>query len=163
MLLFFLILVGIDFQKFQQKEKIHYHAGFQVYVNGKKQDFSSIKYMNMRPCSENEKDVKEDEQMEKAHLHDLDGDVVHVEAKGAKWRDLFANIHFYFDQSKPLVGYVNGNKVDSISDYPIESFDSIVIFSGKLPDIKKALKERVTQKRIKEVGNKSESCGSDEK
>ena len=153
----FVLGVVVYTKKFAAKKKIHYHAGFQVYKDGKKQEFSNIKYMNIQPCTENEKEYREDEQIEKAHLHDLDGDVVHVEAEGAKWKDLFTNIHFSFDSSKPLLGYVNGKKVDSILNYPIRAEDSVVIFSGKNPNVETALKGRITKKRIKSVGKKKKN------
>src|ERR1700730_17097255 len=70
---------------------VHFHAGFQVYVDDKLQDFSDFKYMHEAPCTVNGKPLTNnhvDEQIEKAHLHDQIGDVVHVHRLGATWSDL---------------------------------------------------------------------------
>src|SRR3989344_6791336 len=113
--LFLIIFAGFFIlQKQNQKEKeIHYHAGFQVYFDGKLQDFSGAKYMTVNPCGE-EENGQENEQLEKAHHHDGVGDVVHVETEGAKWLDLFKNIRFNSDSSNPVEGYVNGKRVGNI-------------------------------------------------
>ena len=31
-------------------EEVHYHAGFQVYIDNKLQDFAKLKYMSIKPC-----------------------------------------------------------------------------------------------------------------
>ena len=54
--------------------------------------------MHIEPCRDEEhekekKDAKEI-QLEKAHLHDMIGDVVHVHYKGTRWKDLFANLNY---------------------------------------------------------------------
>jgi len=61
--------------------KIHYHAGFQVYVDGVKQDFSADKYMKVDPCTIAPKTAA-DVQLDKGHLHDKVGDVVHIHTTG---------------------------------------------------------------------------------
>lgn len=83
-------------KKILTPKKIHYHAGVVVFQNNKKLNFSKLKYMSLEPCvlNKKEEDSAEDIQIEKAHLHDNVGDVVHVERTGAIWRDLFTNIHF---------------------------------------------------------------------
>ena len=79
-------------------EGIHYHAGFKVYTDGQLEDFSQIKYMSVLACEVDEEiEYEENDQLEKAHLHDEVGEVVHVEAEGAKWKDLFQNINYKFD------------------------------------------------------------------
>ena len=155
--LFLIIFAGFFIlQKQNQKEKeIHYHAGFQVYFDGKLQDFSGAKYMTVNPCGE-EENGQENEQLEKAHLHDGVGDVVHVEAEGAKWKDLFVNIRFKIDPDRQTTGYVNGKKAKNIMDYPIKSYDSMVIFFGKVDE--KLLKNAVTKKRIIEVEKENRNC-----
>ena len=156
--LFIFIAGFLSTKSFIKKQKVHYHAGFQVYVDGKLQDFSGLKYMLIKPCSEDDEKRAEDEQSEKAHLHDQIGDVIHVEAENAKWKDLFANIHFSFNKSKSLISYLNGKKTENILDQPIKAFDSAVVFSGKNPNRENALKERVGKERIEQIGKKSESC-----
>lgn len=141
-------------------EEIHYHAGFQVYKDNILQDYSDFKYMKVEPCSldSHEDTSPEEEQLEKAHLHDGIGDVVHVHRKNAIWADLFTNINVEIDSD--VVGYVNGEKVDDILSYPIKAYDSIVILEGKNTDIDKKLKGAVTKEHIVETEQKSESCGN---
>lgn len=161
-LLLFIAIARSNLKTFTKSKQVHYHAGFQIYVDGKLQYISHPKYMLIKPCRKDGVSAdKEDKQLEKAHLHDGVGDVVHIEAEGAKWKDLFQNIHFKIDSSKPIEGYVNGKKVNNILDYPIKSFDRVVIFIGKVEDKEEKLKHQVTRKKIEEVGKKSETCGEE--
>ena len=152
-----LILSGIYYYKSRnQIEKVHYHAGFQVYIDGKLQDFSAGKYMHIKACSDESHLSKEEQQLEKAHLHDSIGNVVHVHNKNVVWNDLFINLKFKFDQKKPLTGFVNGKKIDNLLDYQIKSYDSIVIFSGEVEE--SLLKNAVSKEQIIQAEKKTESC-----
>jgi hypothetical protein len=140
---------------------IHYHAGFVVFENGQKVDFSDNLYMNIEPCKvhdANEKETPEHIQTEKAHLHDNVGDVVHTHVAGARWRDLFTNIKYPLDYEK-VTAYVNGQRVAKFEDLPIVAYNSLVIFVGSTDET--LLSQGVTEDRIKEVEAKSELCGSD--
>src|SRR3989338_2076531 len=149
-------LAGIFYSKFFPKKEIHYHAGFKVYVDGKMQDFSGLKYMSIKPCGKEEEEREENEQMEKAHLHDEIVDVVHVEAENAKWKDLFTNINFKIDPEKPITGFVNGKKTENILNEPIQSYESVVFFVGKVDE--KKLKNSVTKDQIKKAEKNNETC-----
>ena len=96
-----------------------------------------------------------DEQIEKAHLHDNVGDLVHVEADRAKWSDLFTNINFPIDYAK-MTAFINGQEVSGFQSFPIKSDDSLVLFIGSVN--KKLLSEAVTTQYIEEQGKKSETC-----
>ena len=139
--------------------EVHYHAGFVVFDNGVKVDFSVIKYMNISPCTEHA--VKVDEtpehlQMEKAHLHDGVGDVVHSHREGARWGDLFTNIGYPIDYSK-VTAFINGVEIQDIQNASIVGDDSVVIFVGEVDKTK--LIEAITINHIKEVEKMSENCG----
>jgi len=142
------------------KNPIHYHAGFQVYVNGQKQDFSDFKYMKVEPCGDDHDDevTPESEQLEKAHLHDGNGDVVHIHREAVVWGDLFKNINYPL--SSDVQGYVNGQLVPQVLSMPIIENASVVFFSGENTDIPAKVAARVTQERIQEVEAKSENCGT---
>lgn len=145
-------------EKTKEKE-VHLHAGFQVYVDGKLQDFSDIKYMHIEPCStDSHKEENEDEQIEKAHLHDNVGNVVHVHREASMWNDLFTNINYPI--SKDFVGYVNGERVDDILNQPITQYESVVFFEGNTDNVEKKLETRVTKEHIQTVEKQGESCGS---
>lgn len=136
------------------EEAVHFHAGFQVYIDDVKQDFSNFKYMNIRPCGDAH---EENDQLEKAHLHDGVGDVVHAHRNGGTWGDLFANITYTMPND--VVGYVNGQLVPEILQMPIIANSSVVFFVGKNSDLDKKIAERVTQEHIQKIELKSEDCG----
>src|SRR3989344_2881294 len=140
-------------------EKIHYHAGFVVFDNNKKLDFSGSEYMNIKPCvaGEKDEDIGEDEQIEKAHLHDGVGDVVHIEASGALWKDLFSNIRYSVDYSA-ATGFINGIKATAFQNEPIRAYDSLVVFIG--PVYEALLSQTVTREHILEKEKKSDDCGT---
>lgn len=74
-------------------------------------------------------------------MHDGIGDVVHVEAAGAKWGDLFTNIGFPVDYAS-AGGFINGN---------------LVLFMGSVD--RSLLSQAVTVHYIKQVEGKSVECG----
>lgn len=154
-----IILLGyFVYRKYFIINEIHYHAGFKVFVDGVQQDFSGPEYMSLKPCG-GPLD-KDSEQDEKGHLHDRIGYVVHVHRPGAKWRDLFTNIHYQFDPSKPLKAYINGTPVDNFLDRSVEPYQSLVVIVGKNSNIQQYLHQAVTETEIKTVEKKSENCGT---
>jgi hypothetical protein len=143
------------------EDAVHYHAGFQVYVNDELQDYSGIEFMHIEPCGLDEHDDNVDEtneQIEIAHLHDGIGDVVHVHRPGAVWGDLFNNINVVFPS--PTEAYVNGEVVDNILNHPINEYDSMIILSGPHTNISEKLDRAVTLEHIIEAEAISETCGS---
>lgn len=142
-------------------ESVHYHAGFVVYIDGVKQDFSNYKYMNFIACSEHDtKKSKAEEQIEKAHLHDGVGDVVHVHRVGAKWGDLFKNIGVTLPEDTNAAFYINGEQVSDIYNQPIKAYETATFVFGN--DKESHKDERVSLEHIKEVEAKSELCGKGE-
>jgi hypothetical protein len=140
-------------------KKVHFHAGFQVYRDDKLVDFSDLKYMHIRPCSDEEKKEKMDakeEQIDKAHLHDNVPDVVHVHVDGGMWKDLFINLKY--DVPSDIVGYSNGQMIRDILNKKIEPYESVVFFIGKNSGIETKLKDRVTKKHIQNVEKNGENC-----
>lgn len=70
-------------------EKVHYHANFAVAIDGVKYDFSPDKYMEeIAGCYKTEVDRPQD----RVHLHEKNGDTIHVHAGGVAWGHLFTNI-----------------------------------------------------------------------
>ncbi len=148
------------YKNFVKPKVVHFHAGFKVYVDGKLQDFSDLKYMHVEPCTTKNAHIDVDEQEMKAHLHDFVGDVAHVHRSNAVWGDLFQNIKFAIDHSKPVLAYINGGKVDDVLHHPIRPYDSLVLIIGKHRDIGSYLKNAVKKDHIVLVEKKSETCGS---
>lgn len=159
--IFLFAVAGGSFYLLRAKktEGIHYHAGFVVLKDNAKVDFSDIKYMDVSPCTVDGKEVEhEDDQLEKAHLHDNIGDVVHVHREGAKWSDLFTNIHYPLDYSSAQA-YLNGTALPNFQDITIRPYDSLVILinSDTAAD---PLSQAVTKQHIEETEKRSENCGS---
>lgn len=153
--------IFLAFHKQKPVQKVHYHGGFEVFKDNKQVDFSGFKYMVVKPCTTDKKEEKEsdaDDQMEKAHLHDLVGDVVHVERANAKWSDLFTNLKYNIEY-KNTSAYLNGKKVENFENLIIQPYDSMVILIGS-NDLNKVLSKAVTVKHIKEAEKRSENCGS---
>ena len=151
--------------------EIHFHAGFQVYVDGVKQDYSDFQYMHLKPCDEDEEHAPTDpaqlteaeraeEQQERAHLHEGIGDVVHVHRENVVWGDLFQNLGVTLPAGKTVVGYIGDQRVTDIMKQPISANESIVIVVGDQSKVASMLKDRVTVAHIQEVEKLSESCGS---
>lgn len=155
-------LAGINWYQNHSKPKaIHIHAGFQVYIDNKLQNFSKAEYMKESPCTISGKHEEHvDEQLEKAHLHDRVGNVVHVHRESATWADLFTNIKYKFSENKAIKSFVNGREVKNIFAEKIKAYDSVVIFVGENTDEKGRLEKAVTKKEIQKVESKSESCGT---
>ncbi|KKR51353.1 MAG: hypothetical protein UT84_C0001G0038 [Candidatus Curtissbacteria bacterium GW2011_GWA1_40_16] len=138
--------------------KTHYHAGFVVFQDNRKLDFSDNKYMYIKPCllNPNHNDAVEDKQLEKAHLHENVGDLVHVEESGAYWKDLFINIGYPVDDAKST-GYINGKQVFNFQMRPIHPYESLVVITGdNNPEF---LKQAVTKDYILKMEKKSSACG----
>lgn len=168
-----LIVIGIGVFWFMQSkkpaaknevEKIHIHAAFEVYIDGQLQDYSASKFMIVEPCRLNDNtDSANDpaaEQEEKAHLHDHIGDIVHVERKGATWGDLFTNINIKFPAEKEIIVYANGQKIESdILTTEINAYDRVLILIDDNTDIDAKLQKVPSTDRIKEIEQKSETCG----
>jgi hypothetical protein len=174
------VAVSASMQKAEDPD-IHYHAGFQVYVNNELQDFSDLKYMKLTPCGDRHAEglSPEQEQLEKAHLHDLNGDVVHVHRDGATWRDLFTNMEWEMPSEEIVNVYslaqggVNGENwaifpENDINDFGREYLDSeiqpnqsVIFFFGDITDVPEKLETAVTLDRVREVENLSEDCGNE--
>lgn len=159
-----LVLVGISAffiaKKLLRPQKTHYHAGIVVFQNNKKVEFSDNKYMFIEPCTLNENkkdDVSDmDIQIEKAHLHENVGELVHIERTGAKWEDLFTNIHFAIDYSQ-TTGFINGKQISNYQLQSIKPYDSLVVFIGK--NDPRLLSQAVTKDYIIQMAKKSTTCG----
>lgn len=141
------------------EEHVHIHAGFKVYINDEAQDYSNYKYMNFVPCTEHDtKKSPEEEQIEKAHLHDSVGDVVHVHRSGSKWGDLFRNAKIELPSGSTIKGYIDGKETADILNQPITAYESVVFVVG---DSKiDHSQEKVSLDHIKEVETRSELCGA---
>ena len=142
-----------------ETEHVHYHAGFKVYIDNQLQDYSGYQFMNYTPCSlHNEKKSAEEEQIEKAHLHENVGDVVHIHRRGAVWGDLFTNLKVNLPKEKAISAYIDGRGVDEIMNEPISPYTTAIILVGESDASRSA--EMISREHIEEVEKRSELCGS---
>ncbi len=116
-------------------EKVHEHADFKVYLNGKVFDFTQAKYQ-----SSDTNPLDPD-----AHLHDGNGDVTHKHRKGITLSYFFKSIGMNFDKNcfaldtkeqlcsendRALKFFVNGEPNDMYGDYEFTDLDKILISYG---------------------------------
>jgi hypothetical protein len=155
MFFFVLCIVAIVFgyiyfkaKKAPPSVKIHYHAGFLVYVENNLQDFSGSNFMNIDFCLTSH--------TTDTHLHDNVGDVVHVHRTGAVWGDLFTNMRYSFPSGKSITGYINGQSVPDILHYPIKPYNSIIITVGDNSSVD--LTKSVPKSHILDIEKRSEGC-----
>ena len=145
----------------KKAEDVHMHAAFVLVENGQAVDFSAAQYMHIKPCGDSESQGKklspEAEQLEKAHLHDGAGDIVHVHRAGATWRDLFMNLSVTL--SSEITGSVDGVAVEGILDRTITPYSRVLIVQGISTDTERFLSAVPTIERMKEVEQQSEGCG----
>lgn len=152
-LLLILLVLGFAFFTSKKQEKVHYHAGFLVYIDGILQDYSDTKFMHIEPCVVEGVAHEEDEQLEKAHLHDNVGDVVHVHRNSAKWKDLFVNLGITLPQNAPITVYTEAT-TGTLND-PITPYESVIIIVG---ENKNKEMPYITREHIEETERNSESC-----
>jgi hypothetical protein len=135
----------------------HFHAGFVVYIDGKKQDYSGNEHMHFDPCSITEKqEHKVMSLRDRIHLHDNNGDVAHSHADQVTWRQLLENSDIRLPLEKKLTAYRNGSKVESLLDSYIKPYDSVIFVLGQ--DIPIDAHNYVTRKRIDQVEKQSNYC-----
>jgi len=136
----FLITVGIGYYLYESTKprrvgEIHIHADFKVYINGEAMNFSQEKYMS------NEKRLLSNF----AHLHDLEGDVMHFHLRGVDLGFFFKTLNITFthdcfdgycnEGSKTLKLYVNGKLNSKMQDYIPKDLDKILITYGDDTDL----------------------------
>lgn len=98
--------------------------------------------------------------MDKAHLHDNIGDVVHAHLKGGVWEDLFKNIDYNIAAKGTVQGYINGKAVDNILQDNINPYDSVIMLVGNNNNIEQYFPNAVTKDAIVKAEKMSENCGA---
>lgn len=127
-----------------QKEYVHYHANFAVYINGEREDFKNPIYYTETSCAV--ADVITPQM--RAHLHDNVNDVVHVEDNAVTWGNFFENLWwsvgsdfiqksdgsmYKADETNKLHVYINGDDytdLGSIANLQIKDKDRVLISYG---------------------------------
>jgi hypothetical protein len=146
----------------------HEHADFKVYVNDVEFNFSQGKYMEEMPNS-----ISCSQSATLAHLHDMDGDVVHKHATGVTWGYFFSTLNMSFDDScfSTDTGerhcnsgnakwrfYVNRAEVGGIANREMHDLEKVLItYNATDEEIARQL-DTITDKAKNQ--NTSEICGA---
>lgn len=142
-----------------QAKPVHYHAGFRIYLNGQLQDYSDARYMNFVACTDHAvRKSAAEEQLEKAHLHDSVGDVVHVHRQGAVWGDLFRNLGVVIPAGTSVRGFLDGKMIASPLSRPIIADQSYILIVGDSPATPPD--QPIPQAHIQAIAARSELCGT---
>lgn len=121
--------------KIELGEKVHEHADFKVFLNGKSFDFTKDKYQS---SVDNPLDPE-------AHLHDGIGHVIHKHRKGVTLEYFFETLNMRFSNNcfvtddgteycnndkNTLKFIVNGKENDKFETYEFSDLDKIIISYG---------------------------------
>ena len=138
-----LIFIGLRYVFFAAPKAVHFHANFAVFVEGKRLDLSGDKYME--PISGCKPEYIDILPQERAHMHEHEGDLIHIHDHGVTWGDFMANIGFAFgktylitDEEKPYFNsrgktikfILNGRQVENPSDQLIKDEDRLLVSYG---------------------------------
>ena len=140
--------------------EIHQHAAFHLYENSEKIDFFDMKYMHVEPCmiDGEETDHPHDSLEDQIHLHDRNGEVIHIHHTDLTWGDFFESINYEFS-SEPI-GYQNGKFIEDVLDRKIVNYERMILFTGEFGLAEDYYNNLPSLEEIEEVANSSESCGS---
>ncbi|MCA9390300.1 hypothetical protein KC571_02745 [candidate division WWE3 bacterium] len=158
----FLIIIGFIYTSstgVTPHEEFHVHAAFQQFIGDERQSYANEQFMHVEPCTlddhHNDSAKTPDE---KAHLHDLNGEVVHVHDETATWNDFFTGLGVTLPEN--AIGYINGVEDNNFLDAPIENYDRLLIVDENTTDIDGKIYNLPSVEDIRSVENASESCGN---
>lgn len=137
------ILWFISLRFFLIEDKtVHYHANFNVYINGQKDPFDDFtQYEEVQACSGETKDNPRG----RGHLHKPNAHVVHVHDDAVTWSAFFANVGYGVTdkavtntdgvfvpdtEGKKLTFILNGQEVSTIANRIIGNKDALLINYG---------------------------------
>lgn len=135
-----LVIVGIRFATYSP-EHVHYHANFAVYINGKREEFKDKRYYQEVVGSCTTDDITP---LERAHMHDNVGDIVHVHDHAVSWGQFFQNLGwsvnskliqtpdklYQADDTNNITFMLNGQKVSDITGQVIGNEDRLLVDFG---------------------------------
>lgn len=121
----------------------HYHANFVVYINGERIDFSADEFMeDVAGCSLTGKMLPKD----RVHLHENNGETIHIHHDGVSWGHFFTNIWVVFgdnfittndedifvgSEDRRLSFILNDEQIENPFNKLINSKDRLLIVYGE--------------------------------
>ncbi len=165
------LILGIRFFTYHP-EHVHYHANFQVFINGQRETFSDPTYYEATgaACTENAQMTPED----RAHMHDGVNNVVHVHDHAVTWGQFFLNLGWLVDTkviesrnqmliadpSHKISFILNGQSTDNVSNRVISDQDKLLVDYGDSDQVAKTEYAGVTNKAAKyDTSTDPKSCG----
>lgn len=142
------------FREAQHDDKVHYHAGFQIYQDGELLDFSDPEFMYLGSCG----DMGSSGSLrDKVHLHDRIGDIIHIHASGVTWSDMFQSLGLAEELDTIVAQSIDGEVVPLNMESTIQPYQSavFVIGSGEIVTLDD---NRVSEEYIREVEEQTVSC-----
>lgn len=121
-----------------EKEQVHYHANFAVYIDGRREMFDNFSfYEEVTACDPDSLNNPRS----RVHLHDNNPSTVHIHDSAATWGHLFANLGYALgddvlatrdtvftpDDTKQLRFILNGKQMSSVSNRTIDDRDVLLI------------------------------------
>ncbi len=138
------LYLGKDYSDF--KNTPHYHANFWLFIEWERRDFSDDLYMeDVFACKVWAKKSPQD----RVHLHENNGETIHVHHDWVTWWHFFANIWYNFSQNYledreknfyqnneqyRLVFFINWQKIENPFNTQINSEDVLLIVYWKESD-----------------------------
>lgn len=134
-------VLGIRFFSYSP-ERVHYHANFDVYINGQREVFNNPVYYEEEGGSCVEETGMTPE--ERAHMHDNIGDVAHVEDHAVTWGQFFQNLGwavndriiqtrdglYVADDQHKITFNLSGRAIQDITSEVIRDKDRLLIDFG---------------------------------
>jgi hypothetical protein len=123
------------------KEEVHYHANFAVYVEGNRLPFDSFTYYEeIQTCFGG----AEARPQSRVHMHDNVNHIVHVHDEAVTWGHFFANLGmnlgdkifnydkviYIDDEDTNIEFYLNGREVETLANRVIGNEDVALVSIG---------------------------------
>mgnify|MGYP001566801263 FL=1 len=167
-----LLVLGVRYFTYHP-ERVHYHANFQVFINGQREQFAdpALYEESAASCSQEEAMTPG----ERAHMHDNVNDVVHVEDHAVTWGQFFTNLGWVVDAkvietpsqmlladpSHKISFMLNGQIIDNVSNRVIGDQDKLLVDYGSDSSLINTEYSAITNKAAKYNTSKDPaSCGS---
>lgn len=136
-----LVVLGIRFFTYDP-HRVHYHANFAVFINGQQEQFKDNFYYEEvgAACTAQENMTPHD----RAHMHEHEAGLVHVEDRAVTWGQFFQNIGWdvnpWFvktptqllvaDDTHKVTFLVNGKAVPNIVSQVVGDQDKLLVDYG---------------------------------
>lgn len=136
------VILAIRFFTYKPADKVHYHANFDLYINGQRELFKAPYYYEeiATMCNDQQQITPHD----RAHMHDNVNDVVHVEDHAVTWGQFFQNLGwvvdfkvirspdqiYLADDQHPITFILNGKQQANIVNTVIQDKDRLLVDYG---------------------------------